>query len=1068
MSDALTPPEHAEGEDQPKVFVSYSRKDREKAHRISKVLADRNLGVFRDTEDILPTEEWRDRLEQLIREADTIIFLLSPASATSEVCAWEIELAHQLEKRIAPIVIEDVPGEDIPPILARLNFIFCTDRDPFEDAVDSVVSAVNTDIDWIREHTRLAGLARRWRQSGERRSLLLRGADIADAERWRDERVRDAPQITPDQTTFITESRRNAQRQQKLTLALSLAAVVVGLALAATAFWQRSVALTQRNDALKAQSLYLADLSQEALARGDTTMAILSAIEALPDTSSTDPQQRNRPYVAAARMALTEAMAERRELHTLRFPQPTSNADAEFSPDGQRILSSDFSQAVLFDAGTGKQIAVLDFHGKKGSYNIHFSPDGKLITAAYLTANGGGAGIWDGRTGAHLTDLSSGVEITGIAFSPDGNIMAASGTARFDNRIQTAIQLWDAHTFAPIRTLMLKPGLIPARGVTFSKDGKRLLTARGEQIDVATGAAVYTIEGSETKIEQAIFAPDDTEILVDAEGGVERRKASDGSLIARHYGADLGKTARYSPDGSVFIYQDLEHQELFVVDRESSHVRFSIPYFESSPIEHTDFSPDSQYLATASQNGNARVWNLAEKSLVTSLIGHQVSIYDISFSADGRHVLTASEDDTARIWDAATGETVTVLYGHTSDVKKARFSPDGATILTSGYDGTARLWDWRRAANAPAIPESAGASSFLKGGEQIIVGPWGTPERPITIRDSRTGELVKTLPHTSNLIAAANGSIFVSGDYSNATVWDGDTLEKRFSLPGTGWNLRSDEGSLVSSNGHILALAKVDGKFEIRNDKGEVLLEGSHPQALPLAISADDRLVATGDRSGVLRVWDISTGKYQSYEGHKDWIRDAKFTKDGKRIVTASSDGDARVWDLATGESQHYPVEPGKNWPAMRVALSPDGQFAAVGGVSRNLLLINIATNEVAGRFPTESYLSTVHSLKFSPDSKTLAIGFGHGEIRLLDTATGAVVGRHRRHTDHVRDLRFSPDGGLIATSSWDNTVNLLPFWPTLEDLLSAAKETAPRCLTDAERKILHVTETRPEWCGDR
>ncbi len=646
--------------------------------------------------------------------------------------------------------------------------------------------------------------------------------------------------------------------------------------------------------------------------------------------------------------------------------------------------------------------------------------------------------------------------------------MAASGTARFDNRIQTAIQLWDARTFAPIRTFMLKPGLIPARGVTFSNDGKRLLTARGEQIDVATGASIYTIEGSESNIEEAIFAPDDTEILVDAEGGVERRRASDGSLIVRHYGADLRKTARYSPDGSVFIYQDLEHQELFVVDRESSKALFSIPYYEGSPIEHTDFSPDSRFLATASQNGNARIWNLADKSLVTSLIGHQGSIYDISFSPDGRYVLTASEDDTARIWDAATGETVTVLHGHTSDVRKARFSTDGVTILTSGYDGTARLWNWRGAASAPAIPDSAGSGSFLKGGEQIVVGPWGNPARPITIRDSRTGALVKTLPHTSELLAAENGSILVTGDYSNVTVWDGDTLEERFSLPGTGWRLRADDGSLVSANGHILALAKANGEFEIRNDKGDLLLEGSHPQALPLAISADDRLVATGDRSGVLRIWDISTGEYRSYEGHKDWIRDAKFTADGKRIITASSDGDARVWDLSTGETRSYPVEPGKTWLAMRVALSPDGQLAAVGGVSRNLLLIDMANNEVAGRFPTESYLRTVDSLTFSPDSRLLAVGFSQGEVRLLDAGTGEFVGRYRRHTDHVRDLRFSPDGTLIATSSWDNTVNLLPFWPTLEDLLSAAKEAAPRCLTDTERKTLHVTQTIPEWCGAR
>ena len=61
-----------------KVFISYSRKDRERAQRISDALRARSFGVFRDTEDILPTEEWQERLEQLIYEADTIVFLLSP------------------------------------------------------------------------------------------------------------------------------------------------------------------------------------------------------------------------------------------------------------------------------------------------------------------------------------------------------------------------------------------------------------------------------------------------------------------------------------------------------------------------------------------------------------------------------------------------------------------------------------------------------------------------------------------------------------------------------------------------------------------------------------------------------------------------------------------------------------------------------------------------------------------------------------------------------------------------------------------------------------------------------
>ena len=145
-----------------KVFLSYSRRDRERPQRVSDVLRERKFGVFHDTEDILPTEEWKVRLEQLIEEADTIVFLLSPHSAVSEVCAWEVDYAASLNKRIAPIVIDEVDAALIPAKLARLNFIFCTERDRFEDGTDSLVSALHTDVGWVREHTRLQGLASRW------------------------------------------------------------------------------------------------------------------------------------------------------------------------------------------------------------------------------------------------------------------------------------------------------------------------------------------------------------------------------------------------------------------------------------------------------------------------------------------------------------------------------------------------------------------------------------------------------------------------------------------------------------------------------------------------------------------------------------------------------------------------------------------------------------------------------------------------------------------------------------------------------------------------------------------
>lgn len=376
-----------------RVFLSYSRKDRERAQKIADTLRERHFGVYRDTDDILPTEEWKDRLQSLIEEADTIVFLLSPNSVHSEVCAWEVEYATSLNKRVAPIVIDDTDTGDIPPLLARLNFIFCTDRDPFENAIDTLVSALNTDIDWIREHTRLAGLAQRWDSAGRLARLLLRGEDIADAERWRDSHPPDAPDVTPLQAALIAESRRAATRRQRITLVLSLAALVIGLGLAGIAFWQREEALQQearaleqegraveeRNQALTAQSRYLADIAREHVLDGDGTIAILAALEAMRDEASDDPQQRTRPAVAEAQAALADAVVQRLEVHVFPGGEALGLDDAVFSPDGARLVTVGWDNlGRLWNVDDGVLIAVLEGHGNTVR-TADFTADGKLL-----------------------------------------------------------------------------------------------------------------------------------------------------------------------------------------------------------------------------------------------------------------------------------------------------------------------------------------------------------------------------------------------------------------------------------------------------------------------------------------------------------------------------------------------------------------------------------------------------------------------------------------------------------------------------------------------------------------
>src|SRR5271163_5180388 len=86
------------------VFISYSRDDIAFADQLRAALLGYDFAVTIDRESITSGEDWQKRLGALIRDADTIVFLLSPSSARSPVCAWEATEAASLGKRIIPIL----------------------------------------------------------------------------------------------------------------------------------------------------------------------------------------------------------------------------------------------------------------------------------------------------------------------------------------------------------------------------------------------------------------------------------------------------------------------------------------------------------------------------------------------------------------------------------------------------------------------------------------------------------------------------------------------------------------------------------------------------------------------------------------------------------------------------------------------------------------------------------------------------------------------------------------------------------------------------------------------------
>jgi TPR repeat protein len=231
-----------------RVFISYSRDDLDFADQLTAALDFSGFECFIDREGISGGEEWKRSLGSLISEADTIVFVLTPSSARSPICDWEVEEATRLNKRILPIIYRPLEGVSPPPRLRELNYIFFY-KEPkvpgsgFGTGLAKLVTALNTDFDWLREHTRYLQRAIEWDTGGRPANRLLSGDDIAEAKAWVARRPKGAPEPTPLHLDFIraseeeAEARLSDQRKQLEEVAAAQGA--------------RETALNQAEEALK-------------------------------------------------------------------------------------------------------------------------------------------------------------------------------------------------------------------------------------------------------------------------------------------------------------------------------------------------------------------------------------------------------------------------------------------------------------------------------------------------------------------------------------------------------------------------------------------------------------------------------------------------------------------------------------------------------------------------------------------------------------------------------------------------------------------------------------------------
>ena len=176
----------------------------------------------------------------------------------------------------------------MPGALAARNWTFFRPDDDFAAAVDALVVALDTDLDWVRAHTRLLGRSLEWEKLDRDSSFLLRGRDLDDAEQWAAARSPyDQPQPTPLQLEYVLASRSSATRRQRITVTAALVAVAVAASLAV-------LALVQRNEAVEQQAV--AERQARRRPRANSRRSPRRHSTGIPSRASSSPREpRRRP-----------------------------------------------------------------------------------------------------------------------------------------------------------------------------------------------------------------------------------------------------------------------------------------------------------------------------------------------------------------------------------------------------------------------------------------------------------------------------------------------------------------------------------------------------------------------------------------------------------------------------------------------------------------------------------------------------------------------------------------------------------------------------------------------------
>ncbi len=496
--------------------------------------------------------------------------------------------------------------------------------------------------------------------------------------------------------------------------------------------------------------------------------------------------------------------------------------------------------------------------------------------------------------------------------------------------------------------------------------------------------------------------------------------------------------------------------------------RTPLPMRHESAVFSVGFSPDGQYLASATKDGFVRIWQAKTSHELRNWRAHQEQARAVAFSPDGRYLATGSGDKTVKVWDVEKvlqGEVRTPLLclQTTSTVWSVTFSPDGQRLASAAgvagqvskteadEKGEVKVWDMNNREEALTLSSFTWAVRcvrFSPDGRRLatasaeLVQLWDaqTGREQLTCRDHQgTLEGVIFSPDGRRL-AAVGGVISVHPD-REIKVWDARNGQDILRLRGHVGGLRS---VAFSPDGRRLASAGLDQTVKLWDAASgqEVLtLRGHIDNIFCVAFSPDGRQLASGSTDKTVRIWDATplegepNSESRILRGHQGAVTDVAFhPEDGRSLVSAGTDGTVRVWDAESGK-ELYTLSESRSGVGLAVAYSPDGRrLAAVSGTKDAPLRI-WDTTSAKETWSLRGRASADLCLAFSPDGRHLASAGFESVVRVWEATTGKELQVLKGHNWVIHGVAFRPpDGRQLASVSADSTVRVWD-WTTGQEL---------------------------------